>query len=571
MVSPTLSWELVLLSSVSCIGGFLFGYDTGVVSGCVIFLQKSLDLNSSMVEVVVSSTVGMAAVGAAVSGKPLQIFGRKPVIAISSVFYALGSSLIAFAPGIITIITGRLLLGLGVGLSSMAIPPYISEAAPIRIRGRLVSMYNLSIVVGQAIACGINILCENLLIGSMRWRLAMGIAAIPALIQFICFLKLPESPRFLIMKGQKKKAEQVLRRLRGIYDPNAPNTTEIHDFLRDTEADSNHESDSLQAALQKVKNSTTIQRIFRLGLGLMLLQQLSGINTVMYYGADILIQAGFPEHQSVALTAALAIAQGIGIISASPLFDKFGRRKLLIPSTFAAALSLVILGFAFITHTSWLSLIGCFSYLLSFGFGLSSGPWIVNAEVYPTTLRGLGVSSSTTVNWLANYLVSATFLTACNKVGEPATFFALAIIAFTGAFWLYLALPETAGQALSDHQLLALFDASSLLDRTKKRKNRRRGRRGPGAYSGVAQHDDNEHDEANYGNDEEGEQSPTSNPIRRRENFMEAGAAPLPAPVRPISSSSLNLDAPLRNRTRIASSETSNRTAEEFDDHPDGV
>ena len=446
-----MSAALIFLTVFAVLGGFLFGYDTGVVSGAEVFIERDLGLRSSQVEVVVSITVLFAAIGSAASGPPMQARGRRPIIMVASGFYCVGSCVIALAPGLVVLVVGRALLGLGVGLSSMAIPVYVAEVAPPEIRGRLVSCYNLFIVLGQAVACGVNVWCAARLGVGARWRASMGAAAVPAFVQLCGFLFLPESPRWLAQRGDRAGAIGVLRRLRG------PGATEaqVDADLASVNAMAPEDVGDARATVLEVARSPHLRAIFGVGLGLMALQQLSGINTVMYYGASIMIMCGFEESQSVQLAAALAAAQGLGIVVSIPLFDRLGRRNLLVPSAVASATCMLVVAAAFARGISdgadrLAALGGVVLYLVAFGVGLSSGPWVVNAEIYPTRVRGVGNSAACTVNWLANYVVSATFLTATRVCGKAATFALLAFVGYAGALWVHRTLPETAGKSLED-------------------------------------------------------------------------------------------------------------------------
>lgn len=450
-VSPQVTCALATLTAFAAIGGFLFGYDTGVVSGAAVFVRRNLGLTPLELEVVVSITVGAAAIGAALSGYPMQRYGRRPIIMVASGLYAIGSICIGFAPGFQLLVVGRVILGLGVGLSSMSIPVYIAEVAPPAVRGKLVSCYNFFIVLGQASACGVNIVVQATMAGGLRWRVSMGLAAIPAIVQFIGFLNLPESPRWLAQVGCTEKARDVVRRVTGGTDAAA-------DYLHDV----SREAITLRRAIADFHREAYLRRIFTLGFGLMVLQQLSGINTIMYFGAELLIMCGFEESQAVALTAALATAQGVGVLMSMPLFDRVGRRLLILPSTLISATCLMIISIAFglgIHRDQYrdAALFGIVVYLVAFGTGLSPGPWVVNSEIYPTAYRGLGNAGATTVNWLANYVVSALFLTACRAWSKCATFALLSAIAFSGALWLAVELPETAGKNLGDSELKLLF------------------------------------------------------------------------------------------------------------------
>jgi len=447
--ASAMSYRLVLLVAFAVLGGFLFGYDTGVVSGAEIYVQDDLGLSDAKVQVVVSITVLFAAVGSACSDAPLQRYDRKPVIMLASCFYCLGSLLVAFARGYEALVAGRMVLGLGVGLSSMAIPVYMAEAAPPELRGRLVSCYNLFIVLGQASACGVNIICGVYLGTSNRWRLSMGVAAAPAFLQFCGFFFLPESPRWLASTGDVEGASRVLAELRG----RACSAEVMERDLNQLQRMEPEDVGDCGGGLDEVRRTPHLRATFRLGLGLMVLQQFSGVNTIMYYGAAILIMCGFEERNSVALTAVLALAQGLGIVISLPLWEKVGRRKLLIPSALSASLAMAGVALAFsagIDRYRYVGLCGVIVYLVGFGLGLSSGPWVVNAEIYPTRLRGLGQSSACTANWAANYVLAATFLSLCRVLGQAATFALLAAVSALGAAWLHKALPETAGRSLEE-------------------------------------------------------------------------------------------------------------------------
>jgi len=475
-----MSRSMVLLTLFSVIGGFLFGYDTGVMSGAAVFCQEDLKLSDLELSYVVSSTVGAAAVAAAASGVPMQTYGRKPLIMTASVMYVAGGALVGFDPAmdrvkhkhgnstdddynmgkrtesIAVLLAGRVLLGVGIGISSITVPVYIAEVAPSDMRGQLVGLNNMFIVLGQMIACGINILCQWYLTEGARWRVSMGIAAVPAAIQLVGFLFLPESPRWLAQNGRKEEARAVILKLRGVK----ATAEQVADDMASLDELNKSEGGSLYEQLTKVWRDPVLTRMFKLGMGVMALQQLSGINTLMYYGAAILIMVGFDSSLSVELSALLAFGQAVGIMISNPLFDKYGRRALMLPSTFVAALNLVLIGACFldINRFKWGAVVGVFGYLVAFGMGLSSGPWIVNSEIYPLEVRGVGNAAAVTTNWAFNFIISMSFLSLCNAIGKPLTFFGLAAIAFAGYVWLRVALPETKGLALEEIQ--ALFEGT---------------------------------------------------------------------------------------------------------------
>jgi len=453
----SVSYTLIILVFFATIGGFLFGYDTGVVSGVTIFWDDDHTLSLSVVqtEQLVSVTVGAAAIGTAISGMPLQWYGRKPLILVASVMYVLGSGILAVANGFGMLFFGRFLLGLGVGLSSIAVPVYLAEMSPPHLRGGIVACYTVSIVAGQAIASLLNIGVDIWFSDSMKWRVSLGFAALPAAIQFFGFVfGLPESPKWLASMDRKKEALVILKTLR--YNPTEE---QIASDLEKLEAMPVEDVGEIGALLREIRRTPRLRRTFKVGMGLQLLQQFSGINTLMYYGAPILVMCGFPKTQSLELAFLLALAQGIGILFSTQLFDKYGRRALMIPSSFTSGFCLCLVSLAFLNgveKNQFLALAGLFGYLLFFGFGLSPGPWVLNSEIYPVHMRGLGNSAATTLNWVANYIISSSFLTLVHVMGRPAVFLCLGIVGFLGAIWLYYDLPETANKTLEE--IGELFD-----------------------------------------------------------------------------------------------------------------
>jgi len=349
----------------------------------------------------------------------------------------------------------------------------------------------------------------------------LGAAAGPALVQFVGFwLGLPESPKWLLSKGRSEDAKRVLAFIRGrevgggggrepvptpggrdSNDSNDSNNARVN-LLGDGGEDHNrvcltpsnggvvspsgskgNGDGNFRQLLSEISARPHLRRIFALGVGLQVLQQLSGINTIMYYGAPILVMCGFKASQSVELALVLALAQAAGILVSSPLFDRFGRRPLLLSSCLASGLCLcgVASAFALGIHTHrTLALGGLVLYLLSFGVGLSPGPWVVNSEIYPLRVRGIGSSAATTANWLVNYAISATFLTASKTVGKPAVFAFFALACFAGAGWLFAVLPETSGRSLEEVEQLF------------KRPNDEENHHQQGAYGGDDEDEDDE-------------------------------------------------------------------------------
>lgn len=275
------SWFVIKLTVISALGGFLFGYDTGVVSGAMLLIRDTFSLTEFQQEVVVSVTI-VGAVTASLGGGPLmEHCGRRPVILAAAVIFTVGAFLLAAARSYAELVMGRLVVGLGIGLASLATPVYIAEAAPSNMRGTLVTLNTLLITVGQVVAGIVDGLYSNTPGG---WRYMLGVSGVPSVLMMLGFIFLPESPRWLVASGRRREALSVLQRIRG--------TLEVHaEFEEMVQSATDHNSDGgglkESATVRSLLEDPRIRRALILGCGLQMLQQLSGINTVMYYSATI--------------------------------------------------------------------------------------------------------------------------------------------------------------------------------------------------------------------------------------------------------------------------------------------
>ncbi|CAL5067062.1 unnamed protein product [Urochloa decumbens] len=336
----SLSWRnpyVLRLAFSAGIGGLLFGYDTGVISGALLYIRddfRSVDRNTWLQELIVSMAVAGAIIGAAVGGWTTDRFGRRAsILTADSLFFA-GAAVMASATGPAQLVVGRALVGLGVGMASMTSPLYISEASPARIRGALVSTNGFLITGGQFLAYLINLAFTK---APGTWRWMLGVAALPALLQFVLMLFLPESPRWLYRKGRAEEAEAILRR---IYTAEEAER-EIEELKESVAAErSSSEKTSLAAAVR----TATVRRALVAGVGLQVFQQLVGINTVMYYSPTIVQLAGFASNQTaLALSLVTSGLNALGSVVSIYFIDRTGRRKLLVVSLAGVILSLAVL------------------------------------------------------------------------------------------------------------------------------------------------------------------------------------------------------------------------------------
>ncbi|XP_024985123.1 inositol transporter 1-like isoform X2 [Cynara cardunculus var. scolymus] len=433
------------LTVIAGIGGLLFGYDTGVISGALLYIRdefEEVDKSSFLQETIVSMALVGAMIGAGGGGWINDTYGRKRATLLADVVFALGSFVMAAAPDPYVLIFGRLLVGLGVGVASVTAPMYIAEAAPSEIRGGLVSTNVLMITGGQFLSYLVNLAFTEVP-GTWRWML--GVAAVPAIVQFVLMLLMPESPRWLYMKKSKSEAIVVLSK---IYDPYR--LEEELDQLSSTLEEENQRKNAV--SYLDVFRIKEIRLAFFAGAGLQAFQQFTGINTVMYYSPTIVQMAGFSSNQlALLLSLVVALMNAAGTVVGIYLIDHFGRRKLALSSLFGVFLSLILLSAAFFlqssgsTNVGWIAVLGLALYIAFFAPGMGPVPWTVNSEIYPQSYRGICGGMSATVNWISNLIVAQSFLSVADAVGTEWTFLILAAITVAAISFVFVFVPETKG------------------------------------------------------------------------------------------------------------------------------
>ncbi|XP_057424542.1 inositol transporter 1-like isoform X1 [Lotus japonicus] len=442
------------LTAVASIGGLLFGYDTGVISGALLYIKDDFqEVRDSyfLQETIVSMAVAGAIVGAAAGGWINDAYGRKKATIIADVIFALGAIVMAAAPDPYILIVGRLLVGFGVGIASVTAPVYIAELSPSEIRGSLVSTNVLMITGGQFLSYLIN-LAFTQVPGTWRWML--GVSGLPAVVQFFLMLLLPESPRWLFIKNREDEAIAVLTR---IYDFDRLED-EVSSITTQLEQDPQKRDDIRYLDVFKSKE---IRLAFLAGGGLQAFQQFTGINTVMYYSPTIVQMAGFHSNE-LALLLSLIIAgmNATGTILGIYLIDHAGRKKLALYSLGGVIASLIILSFSFFNQSSanglygWFAVLGLALYISFFSPGMGTVPWTVNSEIYPQKYRGMCGGMSATVNWVSNLIVAQSFLSLAGAAGAGFTFLLLAVIAVLAFLFVVLYVPETKGLTFDEVELL---------------------------------------------------------------------------------------------------------------------
>ncbi|WOL11276.1 inositol transporter 1 [Canna indica] len=449
------------LTLTAGIGGLLFGYDTGVISGALLYIRDDFAAvaeNNILQETIVSMAIAGAIIGAAAGGWVNDAFGRKKATLLADIIFAIGSIVMCAAPDPYVLILGRFLVGLGIGVASVTAPVYIAEASPSEIRGGLVGINVLMITGGQFLSYLVNLAFTEVP-GTWRWML--GVAALPAIIQFFLMLSLPESPRWLYLKNEKA---QAITGLSKIYGPDR--LEEEIDMLAAASEEDFHSKKNV--GYLDVFKSKEMRLAFLAGAGLQAFQQFTGINTVMYYSPTIVQMAGFTSNQlALLLSLIVAAMNAAGTIVGISLIDRYGRRRLTLTSLTGVIVSLLILSGAFSLQQSfgvetglsyehnlhgssgfnigWFAVIGLALYIASFSPGMGPVPWAVNSEIYPEAYRGVCGGMSATVNWVSNLIVSQTFLSVVALVGTAWTFLIIAGFAVLAFVFVAIFVPETKG------------------------------------------------------------------------------------------------------------------------------
>jgi sugar porter (SP) family MFS transporter len=432
--------HVALSAGVTALGGLLFGYDTGVVSGALLFVKKDFGgLSSFQEELITSLLLVGAVVGALLAGRVADQIGRRLTVLITAAIFVVGVLLAAFTPTFPVLLVARIVIGLAVGSASMVVPLYIGEVVPPRVRGGLVSLNQLAITAGILVSY----LIDYGLAGSANWRLMFGLAAIPAVLLFVGMLFQKESPHWLIRQDRIDEARDVLKRVRNDDD-------DIDGEIRDVQ-----EVTRKQAGVRELV-SPSIRPLVYVGVLLAVFQQITGINTVIYYAPTLLQGAGFGS--SAALLANVvngAVNVGMTIV-AIWLLDRAGRRPLLLSGTAGMAVGMVITACAFLGGENLhgalaiVAIIGLLVYTGSFAIGLGPVFWLLIAEIYPLRIRGAAMSVATMANWGANFVVTVSFLTLLNAISGVGVFFLFGFLTLVALAYFWRKVPETKGRSLQE-------------------------------------------------------------------------------------------------------------------------
>jgi len=445
---------LALICFVASLGGLLFGFDTAVISGTFGFVELQYGLSKLEVGWFGSSALVGSIIGAFVAGTLSDKYGRKPILILSGILFfisALGSTI---PPSFTFLIIARLVGGLGVGMASVLAPLYISEFSPPKIRGRLVALYQLSIVIGILIAFFSNwsllnysqnftgVLNENLfykVFVSEIWRGMFGAEMIPALLFIALLFIVPESPRWLIKAGFEKRGFTILSKISGEQTANFE-LQEIKNALDQEEG----------TLAELIKPGLRLALI--VGVGLSFFGQFTGVNILVYYGPTILENAGYKLGSALQFQVAIGIINFIFTIIALWKIDKWGRRPLLIGGMAATFISLLIIAMQFTLSVAsglWIVIMLCI-YMASLALSINAVIWVLIGEIFPNRIRGRAMSIATFANWGTNFITAFIFPWYVATIGMNAGFFTFAAMCLIAAIFFYKYVPETKGKSLEE-------------------------------------------------------------------------------------------------------------------------
>ena len=427
-----------LVCLIAALAGLLFGFDTGIISGALLFIERGFPLTTLMKELIVSSVLLGAMAGSLCSGRLTDQYGRRRIILLISGLFIVGTLIATLAPNVQAILLGRLCIGIAIGIGSYTAPLYIAEVAPLELRGGLVSLNQLMITFGIMCSYIINYLFTNI---QGSWRLMFAFGLVPAILLSIGMIFLPESPRWLAKQKKIAEAKKVLRYLR--------RTANVEKEITEIE-----KSLTVREAKMSEIFASWVRPVLFLGVMLGFFQQVTGINTIIYYAPTIFQLAGFQDaSSSILATVGIGIVNVLSTIFAVYYLDKIGRRILLLTGLVGMCLSLLSLSLAFQwdIHTSYLRYAAVFStfiYVICFAFSLGTMMWLLISEIFPLDVRGAAMGVAVFSGWLWNFAVSATFLSLLNALGPSNTFMLYAIMCVLGFVFCYYKVPETKGISL---------------------------------------------------------------------------------------------------------------------------
>ncbi|MBV9193626.1 MAG: sugar porter family MFS transporter [Solirubrobacterales bacterium] len=426
------------------LGGVLFGYDTGVISGALLFIPNDFKLSPFLQGAIVAGLLLGAMVGAALAGRLSDRLGRRRLIIIAAVVFMIGALVCAFSPTVSVLVAGRVILGLAVGSAALVVPLYLSEIAPTEVRGAITSLNQLMIVVGILVAFIVN----AILASSGNWRLMLGLAAVPALILLVGMLFMPETPRYLVHTGEEEAAREVLEELPGDERP-GERIAKIHEV----------EQEDTETGLVALWRAKWVRPALIVACGLAIFQQLVGINTIIYYAPTTLTNVGFAKTSAIYANLIIGVINVGMTIIAVRIIDRVGRKPMLFAGVAGMVMSLLVLGIgnaalAAPHHAgdpaAVITLICLATFIASFAATWGPVVWVMIPEVLPLSVRGTAMGVAVFCNWGANFLVSQTFPPLLKGLGPGPVFLGYAGLGILAALFVKTMVTETKGRSLEE-------------------------------------------------------------------------------------------------------------------------
>jgi len=458
-------WYTIRVALIVALGGFLMGFDASVISGVVGFIGPEFALNNIQIGWAVASLTLTSTIAMMLAGPLSDRFGRRPVLKTAAILFTVSAVASAIAPDYATLVIARMLGGFGVGTALIIAPMYIAEIAPAALRGRMVSLNQLNIVIGISVAYFSNYLilslgqsgpdwAQSLRLGDWNWRWMLGVEALPAIVYFLGLFFVPESPRWLVMRGKSEKALAILERASGPLQ---------------AKMDLGAVQESLTAEASLSKGSIkelflpAMRLVLTIGVVVAILQQITGINSVFFYAPMIFEQSGIGTDAAFMQAVLVGIVNLLVTIVAILLIDRLGRRPLLISGLVIIASSMLLLAYSFAAAdygpggeltavNPTLVLAGILGFVA--GFGVSLGPvmWVLFSELFPNRIRGIAISFVGLINSSVSFIVQLVFPWELDNLGPSMTFLIYGSFAVIGLIFVVRTLPETKGRSLEELQ-----------------------------------------------------------------------------------------------------------------------
>jgi major inositol transporter-like SP family MFS transporter len=438
---------LLRITLISTLGGLLFGYDTGVISGALLYMRDDLNLTTRWEGFVVSSLLIGAAFGALIGGRIADGLGRKRSLMVCAALFFLGAVGTATAPSLVPMIGARIVLGLAVGAASAVVPLFLAEMSPAQRRGRIVTINELMIVTGQLIAFIVNAGLDRWYDGPSVWRWMLAIAAVPAVLLFVGMMTLPDSPRWYALKGRLDDTRRVLELTRPPAEAEAEFASVVEHAERDLAEDKGKAWNDLKAYVW-------MRRIVFVGIGLAVVQQATGITTAIYYAPTILQSTGLGTSAALVATIAVGVISVTMTLGGIVLLGHINRRPLLITGFSGVAASQAALALCFLLPESTLRSYRVLAFMVSFvGFVqcfIGIGVWLLLSEIFPMAIRGFAMGIAVFVLWTVNATISQVFPKLVEAAGASATFSIFVLINILSIVFVARCVPETRGRTLEE-------------------------------------------------------------------------------------------------------------------------